>query len=48
MKFSDADKEMPIYLRTTDEMLQEFSYLGKEIAEEVVIDNPGKIADMCE
>ncbi len=48
MKFSDADKEMPIYLRTTDEMLEEFSYLGKEIAEEVVIDNPGKIADMCE
>ena len=48
MKFSDADKEMPIYLRTTDEMLLEFSYLGKEIAEEVVIDNPNKIADMCE
>ena len=48
MKFSDADKEMPIYLRTTDEMLEEFMYLGKEVAEEVVIDNPGKIADMCE
>ena len=48
MKFSDADKEMPIYLRTTDEMLAEFDYLGPEIAEEVVIDNPNKIADMCE
>ena len=48
MKFSDADKEMPIYLRTTDEMLREFSYLGGDIAEEVVIDNPNKIADMCE
>ena len=48
MKFSDADKEMPIYLRTTEEMLEEFSYLGEQIAEEVVIDNPNKIADMCE
>ncbi len=48
MKFSDADKEMPIYLRTTDEMLEEFSYLGPTVAEEIVIDNPGKIADMCE
>ncbi len=48
MGFSDADKEMPIHLRTTEEMLGEFAYLGKEIAEEVVIDNPCKIADMCE
>ena len=48
MKFSDADKETPIYLRTTDEMLREFEYFGKEIAEEIVIDNPNKIADMCE
>ncbi len=48
LKFSDADKEMPIYLRTTDEMLEEFSYLGEDIAREVVIDNPNKIADMCE
>ena len=47
-KFSDADKPMPIYLRTTDEMLAEFEYLGRELAEEVVIDNPNKIADMCE
>ena len=48
MKFADADKELPIYFRTTDEMLEEFSYFGKEIAEEIVIDNPNKIADMCE
>ncbi|MBE6644205.1 MAG: PolC-type DNA polymerase III [Ruminococcaceae bacterium] len=48
MKFKDADKEMPIYLRTTEEMLEEFSYLGDDACEEVVIDNPNKIADMCE
>ena len=48
LKMSDADSEMPIYLRTTDEMLDEFSYLGKDIAFEVVVENPNKIADMCE
>ncbi len=48
MKFSDADKPTPIYLRTTDEMLEEFSYLGAELAHEVVIENPNRIADMCE
>ncbi len=48
MGFSDADKEMPIYLRTTEEMLSEFKYLGEEVAEEVVIDNPTKISEMCE
>ena len=48
LKMSDADSEMPIYLRTTDEMLEEFSYLGKDIAFEVVVENPNKIADMCE
>ncbi len=48
MKFSDADKPLPIYLRTTDEMLLEFDYLGEDAANEVVIENPNKIADMCE
>ncbi len=48
MKFSDADKETPIFLRTTEEMLEEFSYLGKDAAEEVVVDNPNMIADMIE
>ncbi len=48
MKFADADKELPIYLRTTEEMLAEFDYLGAEAAHEVVIENPNKIADMCE
>ena len=48
MKFSDADKPTPIYLRTTEEMLEEFSYLGEEVAREVVITNPSLIADMCD
>ena len=48
MKMSDADNELPIYLRTTEEMLREFDYLGEEACYEVVIENPGKIADMCE
>ena len=47
-KFSDADRDCPIYFRTTNEMLAEFAYLGEETAREVVITNTRAIADMVE
>ncbi len=47
-KFADADDPLPIYFKTTDEMLEEFAYLGEEDAHHVVVDNPQYIANQCD
>jgi DNA polymerase-3 subunit alpha (Gram-positive type) len=47
-KFPDANESLPLYFKTTDEMLSEFAYLGEDKAYEVVVENPRRIADQVE
>ncbi|MCD8007720.1 MAG: PolC-type DNA polymerase III, partial [Clostridiales bacterium] len=46
--YDSADEELPIYFKTTDEMLEEFSYLGTEDCKKVVVDDPNRIAKWCD
>lgn len=46
--FADADRSLPLYFKTTDEMLEEFMYLGENKCREVVVASPRTIADMCD
>jgi len=46
--FDNADNNLPLYFKTTDEMLEEFNYLGEDVAYEIVVQNTNLIADMCE
>ena len=48
MGFKETEEPAPLYFKSTDEMLREFSYLGAERAYEVVVKNPNAIADQCE
>ena len=46
--YEDAERQAPLFLRTTGEMLEEFAYLGKETAQEVVINGPNRVNEMIE